>query len=95
MATRTFLEIVFVASDFVYEGRDEIEDPLQEALETSGLGEVTGGGGGMGVANIDVEVIDLERGLAVVRRVLQELGVASSTVINQYKPSRAKYLVYL
>jgi hypothetical protein len=90
-----FLEVVLLASDFVHGGRDEIEDPLQEALEAAGLGEVTGGGTGMGVANIDVEVVDLERGLALVRQVLQQLGVAPSTVINQYEPTRIKHSVYV
>ena len=94
MSAGGFLDVVFLASDFVNGGRDEIEAPLQEALEAAGLGEVTGGGGGMGVANIGVEVIDLERGLALVRQVLQQLRVAPSTVINQYQPIRIKHSVY-
>lgn len=36
----------------------------------------------MGMSNIDVEVVDLDRGLALVRKVLWELGVAGSTVIR-------------
>ena len=90
----TFLEIVFIAADFVHDGRDEVEDPLNEALELAGVGEVTGGGGGSGKAIIDVEVRDFELGLAVIRSVLTRLGVARSTVINQYKPNEIVHEVY-
>lgn len=76
-----FLEIVLESADFTLDGRDEVEDPLHEALTAAGIGEVTGGGSGMGKSNIDVEVSDLEAGLALVRRVLRDLKVAASTVI--------------
>lgn len=95
MGTRGILEVVLLAADFAHGGRDEIEDPLHEALEAAGLGEVTGGGTGMGVANIDIEVVDLERGLALVRQVLQQLGVAPSTVIKQYEPTGIRHPVYV
>lgn len=89
-----FLEIVFQNSDFTFDGRDQIEDPLDEALAEAGLGEVTGGGGSAGESNIDVEVTHLADGLAVIRRVLRGLGVAPSTVINQYEPERVLHRVY-
>jgi len=82
------------AADFTFGGRDEVEDPLHEELQAVGLGEVTGGGSGLGIANIDVEVTNLVQGLAAVRRVLQRLGVAPSSRINQYEPSRVVHLVY-
>ena len=94
MAETHFLEVVFLNSDFTFEGRDEIEDPLDEALAGAGMGEVTGGGTGAGESNIDVEVADLGEGLALIRRVLQGLGVARSTVINQYEPERVTHRVY-
>jgi hypothetical protein len=89
-----FLEIVLQSDDFSFGGRDELEDPLDEALRAAGVGEVTGGGAGMGVSNIDVEVTNLDSGLAVIRRVLAELGVARSTVINQYEPTRQVHRIY-
>jgi hypothetical protein len=89
-----FLEIVLSSDDFTFGGRDEIEDPLNEALQAAALGEVTGGGTGMGRSNIDVEVRDLEAGLALIRSILSHLGVARSTVINQYEPIRARHGVY-
>jgi hypothetical protein len=95
MSGRTiFLEIVLQGADFGFGGRDEVEDPLGQALQAADLGEVTGGGTGMGTSNIDVEVIELEAGLALIRTVLRHLGVAKSTVINQYEPHRVKHSVY-
>ena len=94
MSKTTFLEIVFVGADFAFDGRDEVEDPLNEALRNAGLGKVTGGGGGMGECNIDVEVIDSIRGLAFIREQLRALEVARSTVINQYEPEHVIHKVY-
>jgi hypothetical protein len=94
MPTPAFLEIVLQTADFTFAGRDEIEDPLDEALQSAGLGEVTGGGGGNQASNIDVEVNDVARGLALIRQVLQQLHVAPSTVINQYEPERIAHRVY-
>ena len=89
-----FLEIVLKSEDFVFDGRDEVEDPLDEALQGAQLGEVSGGGSGSGSSNIDVELVDLERGLQLVRRVLRELGVAPSTVIIQRTPEHVVHKVY-
>jgi hypothetical protein len=47
-------------------------------------------GGGMGKSNIDVEVSDLQAGLALVRRVLGGLKVAASTVIYAQQGDRSK-----
>jgi hypothetical protein len=84
-----FLEIVLESRDFTFDGRDEVEDPLHEALTAAGIGEVTGGGAGMGKSNIDVEISDLEAGLALVRRVLRDLKVAASTVIYAQQGDQA------
>ncbi|WP_042782295.1 hypothetical protein [Vibrio parahaemolyticus] len=85
---------VFKSADFNFEGRDIIEDALDETLSKVGLGEVTGGGSGSGYINIDIEVNSIELGLPVVRKVLVSLGVSSSTVINCYHPERVVYNVY-
>ncbi len=63
-----FLEIVLKSADFTHGGRDEIEDPLGEALAALELGEVTGGGTGLGTSNIDVEVSDVDAGLRTIVR---------------------------
>jgi len=85
-----FLEIVLDSAEFTFDGRYEIENPLHEALTAAGIGEVTGSGGGMGKSNIDVEVSDLQVGLALVRRVLGGLKVAASTVIYAQQGDQAK-----
>jgi hypothetical protein len=86
MNTPTFLEIVFKNADFPFDGRDAVEDPLADALEEAGIGEVTGGGGGSETCNIDVEVTDLEKGLEIIRQTLRELGCPASTEIHQHQP---------
>jgi hypothetical protein len=56
------------------------EDPLQEAFEKNGLGEVTGGGtmqaesGEIEYCGIDVDLVDLERGLPFIAKLLTECG---------------------
>ena len=94
MNESTFFEIILQSADFNFGGRDEIEDPLDEALQQANLGEVTGGGSGMGVSNIDVEATDPVRGLILIREVLQGLGVAKSTVIRQAGSPSIRHSVY-
>lgn len=94
MSDTTFFEIILQSADFHFGGRDEIEDPLDEALQNASLGEVTGGGSGMGVCNIDVEVTDADQGLKVIRQVLQSLEVAKSTVIRQSGAPSIRHSVY-
>jgi len=90
----TFFEIVLQSADFTFDSRDEIEDPLDDALQQTGLGEVTGGGSGMGRTIIDVEVSDPQRGLSLIREVLQRLGVAPSTYIKQHEPEKRRHPVF-
>jgi hypothetical protein len=90
----TFLEIILRSDEFNFGGRDEIEEPLEEALAAAQLGEVTGGGGGNNSSNIDVEVTDLAEGLELIKRVLRAIGVGPSTIINQYEPDRVIHHVW-
>lgn len=79
--TRFFLEVIIQLDDAAFLERDEVEDSLQEALAAAGIGEVTGAGSGLGVSNLDVELTDLDAGLALVRKVLRDLEVPPSTMI--------------
>jgi hypothetical protein len=90
----TFLEIVLRADESMSDSRDEIEDTLTEALEQAGVGEITGGGSGLDLSNLDVEVSGIEQGLSVIRHVLRELRVGPSTVIKQYRPVQVTHRVY-
>jgi len=82
-----FFEIIFHNQDWQFDGRDDIEDPLDEALSQAGVGEVTGGGSGMGICNVDVDATDFDAALSIIRAVLAELEVAPSTQINYYNVS--------
>ncbi|SKA97872.1 hypothetical protein SAMN02745166_02634 [Prosthecobacter debontii] len=94
MRTTTFFEIILQTADFTFSGRDEIEDPLDEALQAAGLGEATGGGSGRGITNIDIEVTDTQRGLALIWDVLQTLRVAPSTIIRQSGSPALEHAAY-
>jgi hypothetical protein len=95
-----FLEIVVKAADAAaagLESRDEIEEPLKEAVASAGLGEVTGGGGGSGIYIIDVEIATEEQvpaALDVIRGVLRELQVPPSTVIKRHQPTDMVFPLY-
>ena len=95
-----FLEIILNARDLAASdigGRDEIDDPLEAALSSSGLGEVTGGGGGSGVVTLDVEIEDegrLDEALALIRRTLQGVNVPRGTLIKRSLPTPMTYQVY-
>jgi hypothetical protein len=72
---------------------ERYEDPLQAALNAEDLGEVTGGGSQMGegksvaFCGLDVVVRDRDRGLALIRAVMRQLGAPPGTVIEEYLPS--------
>ncbi len=80
--------------------RHDIEDAIEDALAEEELGEVTGGGGFIGEVsegpqcNIDLEVTDVTRAVAIIRRVLQELQLDQRTEIVQFEPKEIRYPVY-
>jgi hypothetical protein len=91
-----FLEIWFEGDSLeqagIY-GRSAIEDPVDEALEESGLGEVYGGGGERG-SDIAIEIFNarnLEKVIALLRKVLREEGAPANTQIIRHKPKRVVY----
>jgi hypothetical protein len=72
---------------------DKYEDPLDEALKKAGLGEVTGGGSQLGDPNpdgtpriewigIDVDLIDLPKGLPFLKAELSRLGAPKGTTLE-------------
>ena len=82
------IEIVLAANALQaagLEGRDEIEDALDDALSESELGEVVGGGGGERGYNIDVELRradSVDSALGIIRGTLRELNLPDSTIIR-------------
>jgi len=95
-----FFEIILSVSDMLasgFESRDEIGDPLDEALANSGVGEVIGGGSGLGKAHIDIEIslaISAEKAVAFLKTALREINVPRSTIILRHKPERTEYPVW-
>ena len=95
-----FFEVVLESKDLLtdgFESRDEIEESLEKALAQSGLGEVTGGGSGMGKAIIDVEMsleVSLDDALVFLRETLQRLRVPRSTLIKRHVPQEQVFSIY-
>ena len=64
------------------------EDPLDDALKMEKLGEVTGGGSSLSKENkiewvgVDVDLIDLDRGLPFLKRKLIELGAPKGSTLE-------------
>lgn len=95
-----FFELSFDAVDFQtcgFEGRDEIEDPLDEALQNAGIGEVTGGGSGRGRSNIDIETFDGvsdDDAIDFIRQTLISLGAPRSSILTRNRPIKQQWHVF-
>lgn len=77
--------------------RGVIEDEIEVALEETGLGEVVGAGAALDGSfwDISIEVNDLEKGLAMLQKVLSDLKVPKSTVITLHnEDTMIQYPVY-
>jgi len=100
MVKDAFLEISFPVHSGAamgIEGRDEIEDPIDEALREAGIGEVTGGGGGCRGFNIDVEIEDernLAQALQIIRQVLKDLKASPEATIIHRDGNNTRYKIY-
>ena len=67
---------------FQIDKRDETIGPLNNALQKAELGEVEGSGYGGRMYIVGVKVNEFNEGLMIIRHVLRELNVASTTRIN-------------
>lgn len=92
-STTTFVFIKVPESIMPIERGEKYEDPLDAALKSEKLGEVTGGGsqlsepdanGDRTVAwvGLDVELIDLERGLPFLKTELSRLGAPAGSTLE-------------
>lgn len=85
-----FIEVIFPAIEgFGIDERDEIEELLQEQLDATGWGDVSGGGSGMGVLILDVDVFEpqhLPEVVQLIRGILLEQGCPPRTRIQINQP---------
>lgn len=71
---------------------ERYEDPIDEALQTAGLGRVVGGGqqlgpgGTIAYCGVDVVLIERVRGLELIREILVQLNAPPATVIEEFLP---------
>jgi len=79
---QTTLRIVFSSADWQVASSVDIEEPLDAALITAGVGEITSGGVGPDGVFFNVEVDDPATALPVLQRELQRLDVPKSTLIE-------------
>lgn len=95
-----FFELSFDAADFQncgFEAREALEDPFEQALQTSGIGEVTGGGSGRGRTNIDIETFDGisdDEAVEMIRRILKSLGAPRSSVLASALPTKRQWVIF-
>jgi hypothetical protein len=80
---------------------ERFEDPLDAALESDGIGSVTGGGSQLGddktvaFCGLDVVVTNRDRGIEIIRRVLTAAQCPKDAVIEEYLPEYAEFLVWM
>ena len=79
---------------------DRYEDPLDEALEREGLGGTCGGGSqlsdscGIEFVDIEIELRDLERGLAVTKQILEQQGASKGSVLRYKENGEDKTMTF-
>ena len=89
----TFVFIKILDSIMPIERGEKYEDPLDNALKSAGLGEVTGGGSQLGSpkadgsasiawVGVDVELNDIERGVPFLVAELKKLGTPKGSTIE-------------
>lgn len=82
-----------------HERGERFEDPLSEALQSTSLGRVTGGGSQLGegksieFCGLDVVLSKREQGLRMLKERLRLLGAPAGTVIEEYLPMRRDHAV--
>ncbi len=75
-------------------GRTTVENPVNDALEATELGEVYAGGSGERGTDIAIDIFDgrkLEQALTLICKVLREVGAPATTQIIRTRPTRNVY----
>lgn len=83
------------------EREERFEQPLELALQESGLGSVTGGGSQLGegttveYCGLDVVVSERARAIALIRSVMQSVGCPLGAVLEEYLPEYSELPIWL
>jgi hypothetical protein len=83
------LEIILDSNELTaqgFDGREEIEEILEDVVFKIDLGEITGGGTGMGELIIDVEITDenqLDEAFEIIRQTLLDLNLAPQLEVRR------------
>ena len=88
-----FIFVKIPESIMPIERGDKYEDPLDEALKQASIGEVTGGGSSFSHPDengkrtiewvgIDVNLLDFDKGLPILRSELLKLGAPKTTILE-------------
>jgi hypothetical protein len=92
-----FIEIVFpLNSNAIFLDRFDIEEKIEIFLDENGIGEISGGGIGMGNFNIDIDVfVDLftENVAEMLAELLVKLNAPDGTLIYCRSPIKKKILI--
>lgn len=65
-----------------FDSVSDLEEPLDQKLIDSGVGELVGGGIGRGWYRFDLELVDFERGVALMRSLAGELAFPPGTLLR-------------
>jgi hypothetical protein len=83
------IEVILNPSELAaqgFGGRDEVEEILEDALVKNNLGEITGGGTGMGISMIDVEIADenrIDEVLEIIRKTLLNSNLSARLEVRR------------
>jgi hypothetical protein len=83
------IEVILNPSELAaqgFGGRDEVEEILEDVLIENNLGEITGGGAGMGISMIDVEIADenrIDEALEIIRKTLLNSNLSARLEVRR------------
>ena len=83
------IEVILNPSELAaqgFSGRDEVEEILEDVLVENNLGEITGGGTGIGISMIDVEIADENRSdeaLEIIRKTFRNSNLSARLEIRR------------
>lgn len=78
---------IYITGEIAIE-KDDIEDALADVLGDDG--EIVGGGSGLSMINLDIEIFDSVRPMDIVKRIagaIKDLGLPLDTVLQTAEPN--------